>query len=993
MYSSTQAPESPPLAVTSMAAWAAGPRLPMPSTVSHDQRTPTSDCRTPRSACVSGSGLLSTPATSPHSFHDFSTTPDLEKGLYSPSYFHAQGRGGSPLYHHSTPSSSEEDLSSGSAKIPLLVHLSGLRGLASGSPKMSSTRSLRLTQYVRSRIGRCARLMVVAFAISLMIFTFQSRVRHLVAPETWQFGDSLLSDLHFDYNQSPAALNESRESAAEFLSIPRINDGVVPFSPNLYDPLLPPRPYQKAVAQKAFSSVCADIWVSTGELCQSAEDQWADQPLQMDALWTWVNGSNEDPSAAWRAKVSDEIGFGTGTKVVPAKPILDAPAPPDPMSQSMAGAPDRARGSRLPAEQQGAPERERVSRAKRAFGATVVRHFREHDELRHSIRSVVASFGASTLKHLHLVVNDEPSLTPDGEKILIGDYPNSTILSQVPQWVNLERVQLSGVEPSPNATFFDGRNDRPVLKLHPHTSLFKKMIAPSSLENPAKDFRARQAAALKWRESVTPNFNSLAVESQLANVPEDTSDTLLALCDDFFTMRPMTLSDIESPLTGPVIRLQRDLIVESSPPDHLKGDAEGEWRGLGFTNWLLDQRFGARPRPYLLHVAKAISVPMLREVQSVFMEEMTATAGARFRGKAPYEMQLWFLLHHYTIEKHREALASLDLTLRSMPFGRLWSFFVARSDSDQDDRYSLAERLALMSELDIEPAAAVAAVASSNALLPYTVATPFRHTLAVQMQPEHDYTGLPRALESRYSFSSKDGYAFFKPAPKSILPTMAQDWPRFDQRHSAQLDEDLGVPPRSSPCTIDDLSVCFPKNFLDAESNSTMSVDETFRRLAFEQPKCGDCFIVQLLAKSGELGLTKFLPDAVKQDEEDAEIPVEVIGGTDKKWHDVTSFRGDLKGFTQRQRAVSLIQRYSYTMADTSTRFHSMRSPLPLMRDLAALSRIRPALIALNDDVTGDPSMIDVILGTWFKKEFPVPTIWEMEEEQEPSDQVTNLDS
>ncbi|KDE04057.1 hypothetical protein MVLG_05496 [Microbotryum lychnidis-dioicae p1A1 Lamole] len=973
MYSSTQAPKSPPLAVTSMAVWAADPRLSMPSTASHDQRTPTSDCGTPRSACVSGSGLLSTPAASPHSFHDFNTTPDLEKGLCSPSYFHAHGRGGSPLYHHSTPSSSEEDLSSGSAKIPLLVHLSGLRGLASGSLKLSSTRSIRLTQYVRSRIARCARFVVVVFAISLMIFTFQSRVRQLVAPETWKFGDSLLSDLHFGFDQSPAALKEARESVAEFLSIPCINDGVVPFSPNLYDPLLPPRPYQKTVAQKAFSSVCADIWVSTGELCQSAEDQWADQPLQMDALWTWVNGSSEDPSAAWRAKVSDEIGFGTETKVVPAKPILAAPAPPHPTSQSIPGAPDRARGSRLPAEQPGAPER--FSRAKRALGATVVRHFREHDELRHSIRSVVASFGARTLKQLHLVVNDEPSLTPDGEKILIGDYPNSTILSQVPQWVNLERVQLSGVEPSPNATFFDGRNDGPVLKLHPHTSLFKKTISPSSLKKPAKDFRARQAAALKWRESVTPNFNSLAVESQLANVPEDTSDTLLTLCDDFFTMRPMTLSDVESPLTGPVIRMQRDLIVESSPPDHLKGDAEGEWRGLGFTNWLLDQRFGARPRPYLLHVAKAISVPMLREVQSVFMEEMTATAGARFRGKAPYEMQLWFLLHHYTIEKHREAL--------------LWSFFVARSDSDQDDRYSLAERLAIMSELDIEPAAP-----ASNATLPYTVATPFRHTLAVQMQPEHDYTGLPRALESHYSFSSKDGYALFKPAPNSILPsTMAEDWPRFDQRHSAQLDEDLGVPPRSSACTIGDLSVCFPKDFLDPENNSKMSVDETFRRLAFEQPKCGDCFIVQLLAKSGELGLNKFLPGAVKQDEEDAGIPVEVIGGAEKKWHDVTSFRGDLKGFTQRQRAVSLIQRYSYTIADTSTRFHSMRFPSALMRDLAALSRIRPALIALNDDVSGETSTIDDILETWFKKEFPVPTIWEMEEEQEPSDQVTNLDS
>ncbi|SCV72845.1 BQ2448_4382 [Microbotryum intermedium] len=988
MNSSTRISRSPPSAVTSIAAWAAGSRV-LTST-SHEQRSPTSHCGT-HDANTPGSSLISTPTTSPYAFHEISATPDLEKGLHSSSYLHlhAHGRGGSPLYHHSSPSSSEEDLSSGSANMPLLVQLSGLGGSGAGSPKSASTRSLQLTQYVRSRTGRYARLMVVIFGVSIMIFIFQSRVRQLVAPETWQFGEGLLSDLHFALNKSAAALSESRDSVAKFLSTPRFNDGVVPFSPDLYDALLTPRPLRKTIAQKAFSSLCADVWVSTGELCQSTEDRWRDKPAQMDALWTWVNGSSDDPSAAWRAKVSDEIGFGTGSKAVPLRPKLTAPTPPSLTGLPRVGAPYRAMGSRYPySEQQEAPNhlapRTAFSRARRAFGAAVVRHFREHDELRHSIRSVVASFGPSALKHLHLVVNDEPSLTPDGEKILIGPYPNSTILSQVPQWVDLERIQLSGVKPSVNSTFFNN-NDGPTLRIHPHTSLFKSPISKSSHKSEGEDRRARQTAALKWRESVTPNFNSLAVESQLANLPEDTSDTLLALCDDFFVMRPLTLADVESPLTGPVIRLQRDLIVESHSPGHLTGDADGEWRGLGFTNWLLDQRFGSRPRPYLLHVAKAISVPMLREVQSVFMEEMTATAGARFRGKAPYEMQLWFLLHHYTIEKHREAL--------------LWSFFVARSDSNQDGQYSLSERLALLSDLEYEPAAVGAAASSTT--LRYTVSAPFRRTLAVQMQPEHDHVGLTRALESHYAFSSKDGYAFFKPASKSLLPqTMVEDWPRFDQRHSAQLDEDLGVPPRSSPCTLD-MSICFPENFLDPENQSTMSVDETFRQLAFEQPRCGDCFIVQLLAKSGEQGLSKFLPDAVMQDEEDVDVPVEVIGGTDKKWKEVSSFRSDLKGYTQRQRAVSLLQRYSYTVADTSTRFHSMRSPSALMRDLATLSRIRPALVALNDDVYGDSTTIDVILETWFKKEFPIATIWEMRQEQDDygevgaaaSDDVATLDS
>jgi hypothetical protein len=52
-------------------------------------------------------------------------------------------------------------------------------------------------------------------------------------------------------------------------------------------------------------------------------------------------------------------------------------------------------------------------------------------------------------------------------------------------------------------------------------------------------------------------------------------------------MQPLTISDIDSPLSGPVFRMQRDLLVGAVAPDETHDDPEGEWRGLGYAAWLL----------------------------------------------------------------------------------------------------------------------------------------------------------------------------------------------------------------------------------------------------------------------------------------------------------------------------------------------------------------------------------------------------------------------
>lgn len=69
--------------------------------------------------------------------------------------------------------------------------------------------------------------------------------------------------------------------------------------------------------------------------------------------------------------------------------------------------------------------------------------------------------------------------------------------------------------------------------------------------------------------------------------------------------------------------MQSSLLVSSTPKGLSKADPDGEWPSLGYANWLLDQRFGARKRPYLQHFVKSYSAPLLSEVATVWAKEFT----------------------------------------------------------------------------------------------------------------------------------------------------------------------------------------------------------------------------------------------------------------------------------------------------------------------------------------------------------------------------------
>ena len=126
------------------------------------------------------------------------------------------------------------------------------------------------------------------------------------------------------------------------------------------------------------------------------------------------------------------------------------------------------------------------------------------------------------------------------------------------------------------------------------------------------------------------------------------------------------------PAFGVVLRFYPNILVEAVEwPAH---SAYGEWNPLEFSNWLLDQRFGQRKRPYLAHIPKVMSRAHFAEASSIWSEEFFDTAGHRFRGER--DVYSAFLLAHLVVERAREIM--------------LWSWIVGTIGAD-DDTWSAEE--------------------------------------------------------------------------------------------------------------------------------------------------------------------------------------------------------------------------------------------------------------------------------------------------------------
>ncbi|GAA5892552.1 hypothetical protein JCM6882_005645 [Rhodosporidiobolus microsporus] len=768
------------------------------------------------------------------------------------------------------------------------------------SPLNGENKEPRLRQLVRVAFFACLFLLASISVLAVLLFS----QRHVTHPAT----AASQSD-----QATLASPFQALSSTERFLHDPSsLNNGLIPFPASAFSPSRTPQPLEHSLSTSSWPSPsCLETFVSSGILCAAAHHHWAGEKApKFDVVWTWVNGSSAELMADWREKVSEEVGRFRRAK----RWIVEA--------------------------------RRRLGR--RASGASVVKHFREHDELRFSIRSVLSSLPSSTLSSLHLIVGDTPAYSPSrsAAPVDLGNFtfdPASTRLAQVPHWVALQSLEFASL---PAAS--DERKG-PSLRVHPHSELFK---APAG--------EGGEEAAVQWQASVLPSFNSLAIESQLPNL-DGAASTALYLNDDFFLMQPLTLTDLSSPLTGPVFRMQRDLLVGGVSPSDTHDDPDGEWRSLGYTAWLLDERFGKRRRPYLVHVAKTMEGGMLREVQRVFGKELMETASARFRGKAALEVQTMYLLTMYTIEKHREAL--------------LWSFLIARCDTDRSGTYSPSERHFLLASLGQTPS-------SDSSSLRLSVPLPRRASLS-SFSSSRAFGGLPEPNQTTIECSSADGYALIgTDEGMTDFPALKGGWSSFS---SSELPDGQTTDP---VCTLD-LPSCFGNAFLSPSSLDELPISPIFCRIALEKPQCGDCLVTLLMGKSGEKGVEAFLPPRADGDEEADEtegaVEAEAIGLGGTKWGEVDFARGleGRKG-SLRRRASTLIHRYAYTIGSSPASFQSIKYSGPALSSrLNDLSRgeNRPAFVALNDDLTTTvPAALEDVdrrMREWFEEVWPVASPWE----------------
>jgi hypothetical protein len=129
-----------------------------------------------------------------------------------------------------------------------------------------------------------------------------------------------------------------------------------------------------------------------------------------------------------------------------------------------------------------------------------------------------------------------------------------------------------------------------------------------------------------------------------------------------------------------------------------------------------------------------------------------------------------------------------------------------RADADADGIFSPAERRTLIDGLESGKITVGLREGGSA------------HWIELNLQR----TGLEAPKETEYDWLSSDGYPLINTVQKGT-----------ETQH----------------CKID-VSKCFAGD----------SVIEVFKRVAFEQPECGDCLIAHLISRSGSTGLSAFLP-------------------------------------------------------------------------------------------------------------------------------------
>ena len=328
------------------------------------------------------------------------------------------------------------------------------------------------------------------------------------------------------------------------------------------------------------------------------------------------------------------------------------------------------------------------------------------------------------------------------------------------------------------------------------------------------------------------------------------------------------------------------------------------------------------------------------------------TARSRFRGQQA-ECQLPFLLTHYVVEKHREAL--------------LWSFFFARSDADLDGQLSFEERAWMLEDLRVRIDGDVVGIKPRrSSLADFDQAIPTKYN----------------TTSTRTMWTSQDGFGMFI---SLLFPKDRQaDWPVSPPNPDEEQEDEV-----LCRVTVDE---CFGQGFA-TDDGRNWRVKHVFQRIAFEKVACGDCFMVALARHSGARGLSAFLPpriDNASTLSPPSNLRVDI---TAKEFQSLellpSTFRWNAS--TIRSYAVAQIHRYAYTIGSTPSVFVPMHQPGSVVSALSAVSApfktlykspaivTGTAMLTLNDDMVSDrmSRQVSAVLKKFFALEWPTPMRWE----------------
>ncbi|CAE6459063.1 unnamed protein product [Rhizoctonia solani] len=634
----------------------------------------------------------------------------------------------------------------------------------------------------------------------------------------------------------------SDELVWQTTQLPAERSELCPFDPETFG-VLQQYPYSSKSKQVhiQWSNECLEDMLAEGQDQPQSCDQHS-TTQKIDLVWTWVNGSSTLLEFTRRDRVAQVSGL-------PAAEIE---------TESIAG--------------------------------LAAKLFRDHDELRHSLRAALRHFDADSnaTANFFIVGSDMPvSVHGTG----MDDDPTTTEarVGQMPAWLELEDMQPNGEFTSRSKS---GKQTK--LQMRHHRDIFSQYDGTV--------------------------FNSLAIESQFANLDRiGVSDTFVYVNDDVFFSRDLSLRDFHMQEQGIVMRMQNYIPISPDPsvPQH-----DGlEWESLQYSNHLLSNRFGSRFRPYPAHLAKTLSIPMLKEVSRAWPEDLTRVVRRPFRGmkhmveNQPADMYMVFMEHHWIVERWRETL--------------LWSWVVARGEvrsKKNPDAWTEGVAQEAWKELG---------------------GTMGEYNLTVQRAPRSTLENADKwsgAKATTVSFSSLDGYPY------------AED---MDQQ---------GWVSEGDVCEIS-FDRCFA-------SHDTAS--RTFQRIAFEEPvECGDCIIRALINQSGNRGLEAFLPPKSKKPFSREAKPALPLSS---RWQDV-DFRLSSavpEWVNTRQFVLRMLQRYRFVLGDTPFVFAIINDPGSAAQNVKVIeSRPELAILCVNDDVAeGDDSVRD-ILGQWMGGRWNQSAAWE----------------